>query len=1056
MSPSHEPLYILVRCTATLCSDHSQVLSNYFSNALKFAPAGSEVTVRCSVVMRKPLIVAETAPTTASAATPLSLSLSRDGGEVSPAYTTAVAALAGGVSPTSPVTEAGDESGPASPSAVLPVAMVAIAVSPTGVASARASGPILQKGEMLPSVGSGSTAARTLGQGGRGWLPSWLPLRKAGGVAALPQRHSARGYGPLASPSPPSVLPDETASGGGGTPLLVSAGPQRSPPGTIATTSVRSVPVPPQPQFASPHLRLPMPPAAGGSFDLAPFLRVAVEDQGAGLTDAEAAQLFQPYAQIRAGAQQQGGGTGLGLALCKKIVELAGGSVGVSSEQRVCTVFWMEVPLEARPFATARPREQPPGGSASAGSGTATLNAASASTMIASGLPPPGESFGAGGAAWASRLAGFAPLLPKPTGDSQQLLFFSNSASPKNEQHAAQQAGVGPGAALSRIRATPAGGRHDGEEDDTTLLEPVPTPPTDLAPQGHAAHAVTSAPAFDAAESRAWTAPAFPKPRLSGHSIAAVVPKERSGIASGASGLAVGSRAVTAIALINTPAPSAALRASNGRGSTVAAEGSPGHHMPGGVAGDGAVVADTLPPASSQRVAAASSAAPRNLPLGRLRSGSALQTPGLPLSSDAKPIPRRPGLSGAPTDSFTVAGAPHRGLRSRAETSNSAQPQLPDVVGSDAHSDSPTAPVVTTCSLPEVADRGQPWGSVEFPWPVRSAGSGEPAALAIAVSASGGAPDHERAAAGVARPPLTPGHGEAASRRRAGSGIGLLGAAGSGHAAPSVPTVVSALPPIKAPRGAGSDDRTPASAARSPAVTPGTWSPESCPVSSPNATVAVGSSSVPLTGYVIRRAVVVDDVTTNRELFSRLLQRNGVSVVLKAEDGQDCLAQLEQMYLQHVLRWEAERSAEAEGVPVDTSALQSPAVLTTTTTTLPVTEPVASCSLPAASAAAPATIGSGAPVSVRPSFEAFLAAAVDCYFLDASMPRMDGPTLAGRLRALGLTTAIVGVTGNALDEDRLVFVRAGADAVVTKPCTSAKLISTLAGMGWSLPGPPGR
>jgi CheY-like chemotaxis protein len=69
---------------------------------------------------------------------------------------------------------------------------------------------------------------------------------------------------------------------------------------------------------------------------------------------------------------------------------------------------------------------------------------------------------------------------------------------------------------------------------------------------------------------------------------------------------------------------------------------------------------------------------------------------------------------------------------------------------------------------------------------------------------------------------------------------------------------------------------------------------------------------------------------------------------------------------------------------------------------------------------------------------------------------MDGPTLAGRLRAIGLTTAIVGVTGNALDEDRSVFVRAGADAVVTKPCTSAKLIGTLAGMGWSLPGSPGR
>jgi CheY-like chemotaxis protein len=60
-------------------------------------------------------------------------------------------------------------------------------------------------------------------------------------------------------------------------------------------------------------------------------------------------------------------------------------------------------------------------------------------------------------------------------------------------------------------------------------------------------------------------------------------------------------------------------------------------------------------------------------------------------------------------------------------------------------------------------------------------------------------------------------------------------------------------------------------------------------------------------------------------------------------------------------------------------------------------------------------------------------------FTDKSMPRMDGYQLSRRLRQLGMTTSILGVSGDALEEDQTAFVAAGASAVITKPCTAAKV-----------------
>uniref|UniRef100_A0A0G4I9F8 histidine kinase n=1 Tax=Chromera velia CCMP2878 TaxID=1169474 RepID=A0A0G4I9F8_9ALVE len=64
-------------------------------------------------------------------------------------------------------------------------------------------------------------------------------------------------------------------------------------------------------------------------------LRVAVSDSGPGLSQEDMSKLFRPYSQVRAGELQNGGGTGLGLCICKSFVEAhGGGEIGVESEGR--------------------------------------------------------------------------------------------------------------------------------------------------------------------------------------------------------------------------------------------------------------------------------------------------------------------------------------------------------------------------------------------------------------------------------------------------------------------------------------------------------------------------------------------------------------------------------------------------------------------------------------------------------------------------------------------------------------------------------------------------
>lgn len=85
------------------------------------------------------------------------------------------------------------------------------------------------------------------------------------------------------------------------------------------------------------------------------FVRLAVVDTGIGISPKELGQLFKPFIQIDSALNRQYAGTGLGLALVKRIVELHGGRVDVASEPGVGSRFTVDLPCSATALAHAAP-----------------------------------------------------------------------------------------------------------------------------------------------------------------------------------------------------------------------------------------------------------------------------------------------------------------------------------------------------------------------------------------------------------------------------------------------------------------------------------------------------------------------------------------------------------------------------------------------------------------------------------------------------------------------------------------------------------------------------
>ncbi|NQW01454.1 MAG: hypothetical protein HQ483_17255 [Rhodospirillales bacterium] len=73
------------------------------------------------------------------------------------------------------------------------------------------------------------------------------------------------------------------------------------------------------------------------------FLRINIADTGTGIPEDMQDHLFVPFDRL---GQEAGTieGTGIGLTLCKRIVEVLGGAIGFKSEERKGSTFWIELP----------------------------------------------------------------------------------------------------------------------------------------------------------------------------------------------------------------------------------------------------------------------------------------------------------------------------------------------------------------------------------------------------------------------------------------------------------------------------------------------------------------------------------------------------------------------------------------------------------------------------------------------------------------------------------------------------------------------------------------
>jgi two-component system sensor histidine kinase VicK len=72
-----------------------------------------------------------------------------------------------------------------------------------------------------------------------------------------------------------------------------------------------------------------------------------VRDDGIGIPPGEIAHVFEKYRQCSNADASAQKGTGLGLVICKMVVQAHGGSIWVESEEGRGSTFYLSLPLQA-------------------------------------------------------------------------------------------------------------------------------------------------------------------------------------------------------------------------------------------------------------------------------------------------------------------------------------------------------------------------------------------------------------------------------------------------------------------------------------------------------------------------------------------------------------------------------------------------------------------------------------------------------------------------------------------------------------------------------------
>jgi light-regulated signal transduction histidine kinase (bacteriophytochrome) len=92
-----------------------------------------------------------------------------------------------------------------------------------------------------------------------------------------------------------------------------------------------------QPENAAPHIRIVASTAENG------MVRIEVTDNGIGIEPACQENVFAMFKRVHNGTMYEG--TGVGLAICKKIITRHGGQIGVDSDLGQGSTFWFTLPL---------------------------------------------------------------------------------------------------------------------------------------------------------------------------------------------------------------------------------------------------------------------------------------------------------------------------------------------------------------------------------------------------------------------------------------------------------------------------------------------------------------------------------------------------------------------------------------------------------------------------------------------------------------------------------------------------------------------------------------